>query len=221
MAKKSGERGVSLIEFTLLAVVWVPLLLGTFAIGTTMVKALQTIQIARDAASLASRGVDFSYPANQAMLARLGQDMGLTTTGGTGVVILSEITYIGKYQCLALNLVVDPTANPPVPTTACTNYQHFVFARRLVVGNAAVRNSAFGDPAAGLADATTGTIALTDQVKTSGARADQFALLPKPVEDGSDGFQAGQTAYLAEAAFQAPGVPGTMADTTTYSAAVF
>jgi hypothetical protein len=218
-ARRPAQRGGSAVEFALLTVVWLPLLLGALAIGTGMIRGLETVQLARDVGHMYALGVDFSLAANQTMATRLGRNLGLQTSGGSGVVILSAITYIGVYQCKALGLADNST--PPVPYSSCTNYKHFVFTQRLKIGNTALRQSNFGNPNTGLVDAGTGYISASDYVKKSGARADSFTLLPKPKEDGTDGFQAGQFAYLVEAYFQAPDFPGFMTAWGTYSHALF
>ncbi|HZT30436.1 MAG TPA: hypothetical protein VFA33_11160 [Bryobacteraceae bacterium] len=214
-----SRQGGSAVEFALLTVVWAPLLLGTLAIGTTMIRGLQTIQVVRDTGHMYARGVDFSLNGNQAMVAWLGQELGMAASGGQGVVILSTITYVGRYQCKAAG--VADSADPPNPTAGCTNYGHFVFAHRLTIGNKPLRASSFGNPDAALVDATTGYITSDNYVKQAGARADSFTLLPKPKEDGTDGFQAGGFAYVVEAYFLAPEFPGFLNHPGTYSYALF
>lgn len=218
-SRRHNQRGGSAVEFALLTVVWLPLLLGTLAIGTAMIRGLETVQLARDTGHMYALGVDFSLAANQAVIARLGQELGMQTSGGPGVVILSGISYVGVYQCKALGLADNST--PPVPYSTCTNYKHFVFTQRLKIGDPALRASNFGSPDASLVDATSGYITPSDYVKKSGARADSFKLLPKPKEDGTDGFQAGQVAYLVEAYFRAPDFPGFMTAWGTYAHALF
>jgi hypothetical protein len=206
------------VDFALLTVVWVPLVLGTLAIGTTMIRGLQTIQVARDTGHMYALGVDFSLSGNQSMVAWLGQDLGMAVTGGKGVVILSTVSYVGRYQCQAAG--VADNATPPNPTAGCTNYQHFVFTHRLTIGKSSLRASSFGNPDASLV-ASSGYLTRDDYVKKAGARADRFTLLSKPKEDGTDGFQAGQFAYLVEAYFQAPPFPGFLANPGTYADAIF
>ena len=184
-----------------------------------MIRALQVIQVTRDAGAMYARGVDFSLSGTQAMLARLGSEIGMQTTGGEGVLILSTITYVGRYQCKALNLADSST--PPNPYSSCINYGHFVFSHRILVGNTALRTSNFGAPSSGLVDSGTGYLTLDDTVKNSGARADAFTLLPKPNEDGLDGFQAGQFAYLVEGYFRAPDMPGFMTGMGAYAYTLF
>jgi hypothetical protein len=217
---RNRENGAAGIEFALTSVVWIPLILGTLVIGTNMIRALQTIQVARDTGHMYARGVDFSMNANQQIIARLAQSLGSlnSSTGtppGVGVVILSSMTYVGRWQCKARGFA--DASNPPNPTGACTNYGHFVFSQRVVIGNTTLRSSKYGRPTS--YDSTTGYVA--DYVTDIGARADTFNLLPKPKEDGTDGFQAGQFAYLVEAYFKGFGLTGVWDNPGTYAHAIF
>jgi hypothetical protein len=69
-------RGASIVEFSFVMLVLVPLLLGTTGVGINMVSSLQTIQLARDAGHMFSRGVDFSKPGYQQILIGLGTSVG-------------------------------------------------------------------------------------------------------------------------------------------------
>jgi hypothetical protein len=98
-----------------------------------MVQSMQVIGVARDAARLygaSSGGVNFLSTANRTILSKLGATIGLHTaagdTGGNAVLILTALRYDG--------------------TPGTTNYQHWVFHQRLVVGNPNYRTSNFGSP---------------------------------------------------------------------------
>lgn len=216
--RRSAPRGGSAVEFVLLSVFWVPLLTGVLVIGTAMIRAIEAVQVARDAGHMYARGVDFALEGNQRLLARLGEDMGLKVTGGEGVVILSKISYIGPFQCKAEQLA--DNSDPPNPTGECKNYQHYVFVQRVVVGDSGLRSSRFGAPDPSLLQAG-GRVSSSDRVRKEGARVSNFDLLPAPPVDGSGGFQAGQYAYLVEAAFKAPKLPGLPGDGTVYVHAIF
>jgi hypothetical protein len=129
---RKSLRGVSIMEFALSMLVMVPLLLGTIGIGIQLIQSMQTIQLARDAARMYGRGLDFSQPGNKTILAAIGSDLGLHTadTGGTAVVILSTVKYIDATIC----------------PTGCTNLGQWVFYQRLVIGNPGYRTSNLGSP---------------------------------------------------------------------------
>ncbi len=212
------RTGGSAIEFVLLSVFWVPLLVGVLIIGSGLIRALQAVQVARDAGHMYARGVDFAQPGNQRLLERIGADLGLKTSGGDGVIILSKIVFVGRYQCKA-ELLAD-NADPPNPTAECTNFNHYVFVQRLVIGDPSLRSSNFGDPDPSLMKEE-GKIRASDRVRRLGARVQNFGLLPDPPSDGTGGFQAGQYAYLVEAAFRTPPMPGASRNSTVYVHALF
>jgi hypothetical protein len=191
------RRGGSALEFALLTVVWIPLLLGTASVGAALVRGLETTQVARDAGHMYARGVDFSLAGPQTMLSRLTGQLGALSATGNGVVIFSTLTYVGKYVCRQAGYA--DASTPPVPT-GCNNYRHFVFTHRWTVGNRSLRSSKVGDPTRGV-NASTGIIPLNDYVIRTENRADRFTLLPAPLEDGNDGYQAGQPVFLVEVYF--------------------
>jgi hypothetical protein len=123
--RTKGKRGSTLIEFALAgSFIFVPLLVGTVAVGMSMVRSFEATALNRDAGHLFASGVDFSQTANQNLLVNIAGDLGtnpgFTPTGGNGVVILSEIVGTGVNQA--------------------------VIAKQLVIGNASLRASSFGTP---------------------------------------------------------------------------
>jgi hypothetical protein len=160
--KKTGERGSAVLEFAFcMSFIMIPLLMGTLVIGLNLVRAIQVTEVCRDAGHMYSYGVDFSQNTQKQMLVKLGPTLGMTTTGGNGVVVLSTVTYIDN--CTPGTIPAD---------TSCKNYGNYVFTRRLVVGNTSLHASAFGTP--GTIDATTGNIAEAIYLNDSTARAAGF-----------------------------------------------
>lgn len=204
---KRARRGSAGVEFALVTVVWVPLLVGLLTIGTTMIRAQATIQVARDCGHMYARGVDFSLAGSQALVVELGRDLGMKATGadppGDGIVILSSLMYILEPQCEAAGLYTGPVGARDY--SRCINLRRWVFTHRWTIGNTALRPSNYGTPDPAIVSASTGTIAtyMTD----TRARTSEFSLLPAP-QAGQPGFQAGQTAYLVEAFFLSPGWSG-------------
>jgi hypothetical protein len=119
---KQNEKGIEILEFALVvAFILVPLLLGVVVIGINLGRAVQVAQVARDGGSMYVRGIDFSQSGNQAVLARLGQGLGLAASGGVGVVILSKVTHIPIGGC----------------TNPCNEGQ-YVMTQRIVIGDSAL-----------------------------------------------------------------------------------
>jgi hypothetical protein len=200
-------RGTAAVEFALVTVVWLPLLLGLLTIGTTMIRAQATIQVARDCGHMYARGVDFTLAGSQAVVVELGKDLGMKATGadppGDGIVILSSIMYILEPQCEAAGLYTGPVGARDY--SQCINLRQWVFTHRWNIGNTALRSSNYGTPDPAIVNGSTGAIAtyMTDtRARTSG-----FNLLTAP-QVGQPGFQAGQNAYLVEAFFSSPGWSG-------------
>lgn len=179
-SRRRGQGGNAIIEFALVSVFLTPLLLGTVSLGLNLSRTIQVTQLVRDAGHMYARWVDFSLPSNQLLLVRLSQGLGMTQTGGTGVVILSKVTYIDDTDCTAAGL----------STSACTNRNQYVIMNRVVVGNVAFHSSAVGTPASG-GMAANGDI--TSYMTDTSARATNFGSIVT--------LQSGQFAFVAEGFF--------------------
>jgi Flp pilus assembly protein TadG len=195
------RRGSELIEFALVSALLFPLLFGTFVVGMNLGRSIQVSQVSRDAGHMYARSVDFSDPANQQVIVRLARGLNMTVAGGNGVVILSTVTFIGQPQCAAASL---SPAN-------CTNLDHTVFTNRIVVGNLALRVSAFGTPNPGLVQSD-GDV--TNYLTDASTRANGFSAVLV--------LQPGELAYVSEAYFSSPdyAMPGYPA-TGVYTRTVF
>jgi nitrate reductase NapE component len=198
---RGRRRGSELIEFALVSALLFPLLFGTFVVGMNLGRSIQVSQVSRDAGHLYARVVDFSDPANQQVIVRLAQGLGMTAGGGNGVVILSTVTYIGQAQCDAASL----------SPADCTNLDQNVFVHRIVVGNPSLRASAFGTPDPGLVQSN-GDV--SNYLTEGSARANGFS--------GVLTLQPGEIAYVSEAYFSSPdyAMPGYPA-TGIYARTVF
>ena len=183
MRKRTQKRGVSNIEFVLvLATLLVPILLGVFVFGVSLVREVQAIQVGREVSELYSRNIDFSRQGNQDVVTNyvavgLGmQGNGGNITGGgagNGLVILSTYTMNN--------------------TTGAANNGHVVVADRIVIGNQNLYTSVFGNPAA--ADiASDGSIAQANQDGHTSNRADNVSNLIA--------LSAGQSVRMVEVYFQ-------------------
>jgi Flp pilus assembly protein TadG len=210
--RKRKNRGGAMVEFALLCPVWLTLLLGTMWYGTAMIRGLMVTQTARDLASMYCRAVDFSATdANSAqvnILPKLVRELGtITTTGGTGVAIFSQLTYVGADICKMAGV---PTYSDGVtPTGNCKNWQKFVFTQRYTVGTASLLASILGNPASGDPDSTKQyKIPLTTYVSNAAdALSTNFNLLPNP-DTHPGGYKSGQPVYVVEVFFPGTSSPG-------------
>jgi Flp pilus assembly protein TadG len=228
MRNRHTNRGGAMIEFIFITPVWVSLLLGTMWIGSAMVRGLQVTQVARDAASMFCRGVDFSASTGNAndTLTKLTQELGTITSSGTGVVIFSVLTYVGNGVCAQLGSTYGTAGNNTPGNTgshtgSCTNYGKFVFTQRYTVGNSGLRTSNFGAPATADPDSNNYYKITTLNYVTHTTDVSTFNLLPAPHEDGTDGYQSGQSIYLVEAYFPVAGGQPGYTQGGTYAYAVF
>jgi hypothetical protein len=136
--RNSRERGSALIEFLIcVSLFWLPLFLGTVQFGFQLIQAIQVTQVCRDAGHMYAYGIDFSQTSNQYLLASFAPNLNVDPTGqgGTSVVILSTVNYIGTADCQAGGY-----------SSTCPNYGNIVFTDQVVAGNPAIHSSAFGTP---------------------------------------------------------------------------
>jgi hypothetical protein len=178
---RQRESGSALIEFVLCcSFFWLPLFLGLVTVGQNLVRAMQVTQVCRDAAHMFAYGVDFSQATYQNLLVGLAPSLGLTTSsGGHGVVIFSQITYIDS-TCSGTN-------------RSCSNSGYYVVTRRVTVGNSTIKSSLFGTPNASLMDST-GTVTQNGYLNDASTRAAASgASFASPIT-----LPAGQYAYAAE-----------------------
>jgi hypothetical protein len=216
LRKRPRSRGVAYVELAFLMVVFIPLMLGVIACGLNMHLQLQTVQLARDAGHMFARYIDFTLLGNQQVLASVSGTLGLSTTAGSGnaVVILSTVRYVDVGAC-KLAGKVDASGNP----SGCTNYQSWVFSKRLVIGKSALRSSNLGTPSSSII-ATDGSISITNQVTASSAVATITGINPWN-STNSTGLPNGQIVYVAEASATGFHMPPFTNGTQTYAQIYF
>jgi|SRR5579875_476818 len=181
---RARERGSALIEFLLcMALLIVPLLLGTTVLGLNLVREIQVTEVCRDATHMYSQGVDFTETSYQTELFKIAQGLNITANGGNGVIILSTITYIDSNACAAGG----------VSNSNCTNLGKNVFTRQVVIGNSALQASAYGTPP--VDSSNSDNVSETNYLTNSAAQAQNFTLIS---------LSAGQYAYVGETYFQTP-----------------
>lgn len=199
-----SEQGNSLIEFSLVIVFLLPIMFGVFSVGMSLTKSVQASVVARDAGSMFMRYVDFSTSANKQLIVRIARGLGMTETGGNGVVILTQIMKAGTGQCV-----------PPYTSTAsCPNFNRHVIVKRIVIGNQSLTSSSFGTPVSGIITAD-GSITAANYLANSSARADAF--------DALMNLGDGEFAFVAEAYFRTPelDLPGYRTNTYVYQRSIF
>jgi hypothetical protein len=191
------RRGNAIVELGLLAMPLVVMLMGTVVVGLNLGRSIQAGQINRDAGSMYVRGVDFSADFNRNILIRLAQGLGLSATGGKGIVIFSKVTWIPSATCVALSL------NP------CNSNKH-VIVQRLTLGDTSLRTSALGTPAPTLID---GKGYLSNYMINTTAIA-TFPYMQLGVNE---------YAYVVESYFSSPDfdLPGFMEGTGVYNISVY
>jgi hypothetical protein len=174
------QKGTALIEFALSTLLIFPLMVGVVIIGYNLGRSVHVMQVCRDVGSMFVRGVDFSATANQDLVVRLAQGMGMTRTGGNGVIFLSKVRYIPASACTGI-------------VGAC-NSDKYVVIQRLTIGNTAMspaQNSRLGPAGAVTVDAY-GNVA--------NSLIDPNAVIA-PVFTGIMTLAANEFAYVTEAYF--------------------
>lgn len=201
---RNAERGSAIVEFAFVAPFLCLLLLGTVSVGLTLTKSLQAGVVSRDCGMMFMRQVDFTLEQNKRLAVKLANGMGMTTTGGDGAVVLTELMRIGAEECAAGGLSL----------AACTNFDQVVAVKRVTIGNAALLSSSFGAPAAALIGAT-GDIAANHYLTNLSVRAPNLTSLMN--------LGAGERAFASEAYFLTPEInlPGYRSNTYVYQRNIF
>jgi hypothetical protein len=127
--RRRRQSGTELIEFSLSMILLFPIMMSVIILGLNLGRSVRVAQLCRDTDSMYARGVDFSATQNQDIVVRLNNGMGMTRSGGTGLVILSKVTYI--------------------PASACTgipncNSNQYVVVQRLTIGDSTLHSSQVG-----------------------------------------------------------------------------
>lgn len=193
--RKSTQSGHAIMEFGLVAMPLVFFMLGVTVVGFNLGRAVQVAQVSRDATSMFVRGIDFSLTGNQAVLIRLGQKLGMAAGSGTGVIILSKVTWVSDLDCEA------------IPN--CNARQHVV-VQRIVIGNSALRASALGTPDSNLLDA---------KGQVLNYKTEPSAIITLPDIQ----LLQNEYAYVAETYFSSPDLsfPGFATNTGNYTRSIF
>jgi hypothetical protein len=165
---------------------------------------VQASVVARDAGGMFMRYVDFSEDANKDLLLRLANGFNITRNGGTGLIVLTQITFIGATQC----------AQGGLSTGACPNFNHPVVVKRLTIGNPSVFTTQFGNPNPAIINSD-GSISLNNYLNNTTTRANNLSPILA--------LNPGEFAYVSEAYFQTPelDLPGYRSNTYVYQRNIF
>lgn len=200
--KRKRESGSTLVEFAIVVPCLLLLFFGTVGLGIMMGRYVQTVQVARDVAHMYSNGVDFTQTPNRNIVTQqLASGVGMTDTGGNGVVVLSKIITIYQADCTAAGLT-------------CTNLGLPVFTQRITIGKTSLRTGDFGAPASSILDGAGNidpTVYITNSnssVRTTGFEAALDDAVSRATGAGAAPPQQpqGDIAYVAEIYFQYPDI---------------
>lgn len=199
---KNGQGGSSLVDFAMVSLFLVPILMATISFGFNTSRAIQVTTVTRDAANMYARWVDFSLGPNKNLLVRLAAGLGMTATGGDGVIIFSKVTYIVDTDCTGAGLTL----------AQCTNINQYVILNRITVGNASYKSSALGTPSSSLIG-TNGDV--SNYLKDTSARATNFGSILT--------LTSGKFAFVAEGFFKGISwsVPGSNLGNMIYRRYIF
>jgi hypothetical protein len=201
---RKRQRGNQVVEFAFCSVFLVPLFLGTVLLGMRLGRSIQVTQVARDTAHMYARFVDFSRTGNQDMVIRIASGLGMTRTGGNGVVILSQVMRIGDQQC----------TDGGVAIADCFNRTQSVVIHRVVIGNSSLRASSLATPTPSLIG-TDGKIVPWNYLRDASAVATNFASILV--------LNPGELGYVVEAYFISPELDsfGEYLPNSVYSRCIF
>jgi hypothetical protein len=143
--RKKTQNGQEILEFALVAVLFMPMFLGAFVVGMNLIRSIQANQVCRDLDSMFIHGGDFSSYAMQQEAQRLAQGLNLqiggsfpgntqanTGNSGNGIVTVTQVMYIGS---------TTSTSCVAVGASNCLNHDSFVYTQQIQFGNGSLANA--------------------------------------------------------------------------------
>ena len=221
------QSGQEILEFALVAVLFVPMFLGVFIVGMNLIRSIQTNQVCRDLDSMYIHGGDFStYPLQQEAQ-RLAQGLNLQIGGsfpgnqqsnvanaGNGLVTVTQVMWIGSTtsaNCIA------------VGASKCTNANSFVYTQQIQFGNGTLANSStvtLGQCPAAIMN-TSGVVqdyVTNVQADLTGAAQANLQSLWQVGNGTTTPLTDGQVVYVVESYFQSPDLTvGSLAGNGVYA----
>jgi len=143
--RRKTQHGQEILEFALVAVLFMPMFLGAFVVGMNLIRSIQANQVCRDLDSMFIHGGDFSTYAMQQEAQRLAQGLNLQIGAsfagnsqsnigntGNGIVTVTQIMYIGS---------TSSTSCVAVGANNCVNHDSFVYTQQIQFGNGTLANA--------------------------------------------------------------------------------
>ena len=209
------------MEFGMVAIFFVPLILGTFVTGMGLIKSLQSNLVVRDLGNIYIHGGDFSSYSMQQLAQRLATGLNLqmpafgtgntnqqtnTGTSGDGMIWVTQVMYVGANT--------DPICVATIAAGhSCSNQNSFVYTQQIKFGNsnvatahpntlgdAAANGATFGSGGAGIVQ----NYAYDSTAKLPTAAQTNMANLFKVSTNGQAPLVDGQVVYAVEGYFQTP-----------------
>jgi hypothetical protein len=159
---RKTQKGQAILEFSLIAFSLALMFAGAFTVGAMLNKALQVSNITRSAAVLMVTAItdpkadlNLVLLQNQRILIREANGLGMALNAqydpnpaGKGAIFLSKVILVGDNECAA-GVSPIPPGVPPWTTATCANYNTYVTAYYVAIGNNTLWASAFGTPPSG------------------------------------------------------------------------
>jgi hypothetical protein len=219
--RRARQGGQEIMEFGMVAIFFVPLILGTFVTGMGLIKSLQSNLVVRDLGNIYIHGGDFSSYSMQQLAQRLATGLNLqmpafgtgntnqqsnTGTSGDGMIWVTQIMYIGSNT--------DPNCVAAIAAGhACTNQNSFVYTQQIEFGNstvAAAHPNTLGDAGANGVTFGSGGAGIVQNfvwdstAKLPGSAQTTMASLFAVSTNGQAPLVDGQVVYAVEGYFQTP-----------------
>jgi hypothetical protein len=220
--RKRRQGGQEVLEFALAAMLMIPIFLGMFTIGMSLIRSIELNSVTRDLDDLYIHSADFSTYGYQQLAQTLATGMNLqfpsfaagtnlasnTGNSGDGIVWVSQVMWVGA--------LADPNC-VAIGAANCANSNSFVFTQRIVFGNSNLttqKTSTLGTPT-GATLSTAGIVAnpVTDAgAQLSGSAQTYMSNIWQTTANGQSPLVDGQLTYVVECFFQTSnlsiGTPG-------------
>jgi hypothetical protein len=201
--RRLRQKGSEILEFALFAFFLVPTFVWTFVNAMNLLRIIEATHVCRDIGNLYIHGVDYTTFEAQQVAAKLatGFDLriGTTFTGsnaantanqGRGLVVLSQVMYVGSNTCGSL-----PAG------TVCTNANKYVFLQRVMFGKGDLTINS-NQVVSSLGNVN--NVVFNSSGFVQNYLTDPDAVAPNAGTFFSTGLTDGQVAYVAETFFSSP-----------------